>query len=355
MKKGRKVFDLVQELEQQADAIKDYLTPANHMTVDAFGGGEYSELEGFGTFGIRETAHSQLADLVGIPKAYYDRMRSEAELLFANSVNHWLSRDDSRRMVRTLYGQARAVLSDKYRPLDNADLVQVTLPTLIERGFEIVSAEATERKLYVKAVLPQLAGEVKVGDVVQMGLVITNSEIGHGTLRVDPLLYWLTCLNGAQLLDSRVKKFHVGRGNGELDHAREFFRTETRIAEDRLFWLQLRDVVQGTASREYFQRQLEKLQAAAADRIEGDPVGVVQLAAKRYRLSETETNATLTHFLAGHNRQPELTRYGLMQAVTRMSQDVESYDRATELEQLGGVILEMPRQEWRTLAQARAQ
>ena len=67
-----------------------------------------------------------------------------------------------------------------------------------------------------------------VGDVVQMGLVITNSEIGHGSLRIDPLLYFLTCKNGAQLLDSRVKKYHVGRGNGELEHVREFFTAGTQ-------------------------------------------------------------------------------------------------------------------------------
>ena len=82
---------------------------------------------------------------------------------------------------------------------------------------------------------------------------------------------------------------HVGRATGELENAREFFRTETQTAEDRLFFLQLRDVVQGTASIDYFQTQVEKLRAAAADGIVGDPIGVVELAAKRYRLTEPES------------------------------------------------------------------
>ena len=80
MKTGRKnIFDMVQELEQRADAMLDYQIPANRMTVDAFCGAEHLELEGYGTFGMQETAHGQLAELVGIPKAYYDRMRDEAE------------------------------------------------------------------------------------------------------------------------------------------------------------------------------------------------------------------------------------------------------------------------------------
>jgi hypothetical protein len=188
-----------------------------------------------------------------------------------------------------------------------------------------------------------------------MGLAITNSEIGQGTLRIDPLILFLCCMNGAQLQDSRVKKFHVGRGYGELEHGREFFRTSTQAAEDQLFWMQIRDVVQGTASIDYFQTQVEKLRAAATDGIVGDPIGVVELAARRYRLTEAERNATLRHFLAGHNGKSELTRYGLLQAITAASQSADiDYERANTLEQLGGIILEMPRNEWRTLAEARA-
>jgi len=345
----------VREVDRQAEAIRDYETPANRMTVDTIGGAEELELEGYGTFLMRETGARSPGRPGRHPQAYYDRMREKAPLLFANSVNHWLSLNESKRLVRTADGEARAVLSGKYRPLDNAPLVQVTLPALQERGFKIVSAEVTERKLYLKAVLPKFEGEVKVGDIVQFGLAITNSEIGHGSLRIDPLLFFLACDNGAQLLDSRVKKFHVGRGSGELEHAREFFSAGTQAREDELFWLQIGDVIQGTASVDYFRKQVEKLRAAAADRIEGDPVGVVEVAAKRYRLTEAERNATLTHFLAGHNGQSELTRYGLMQAITAASQAPEmTYGRSSELEQLGGVILEMPRAEWQTLAAGRA-
>ena len=94
---------------------------------------------------------------------------------------------------------------------------------------------------------------------------------------------------------------------------------------------------------------------ATADQIEGDPVAVVELAALRYRLTEAERNATLTHFLTGHAGGIQLTRYGLMQAITATSHSLDMpYSRATELEQLGGTILEMPRQERRMHATAQA-
>jgi hypothetical protein len=38
--------------------------------------------------------------------------------------------------------------------------------------------------------------------------------------------------------------------------------------------------------------------------------------------------------------------------VTRMSADVESYDRATELERVGAKVIELPKHEWREIAEA---
>jgi len=41
--------------------------------------------------------------------------------------------------------------------------------------------------------------------------------------------------------------------------------------------------------------------------------------------------------------------YGLSNAVTRFSQDVDSYDRATDLETIGYKILTMPKKQWNRL------
>jgi hypothetical protein len=39
-------------------------------------------------------------------------------------------------------------------------------------------------------------------------------------------------------------------------------------------------------------------------------------------------------------------------AVTRAAEDVESYDRASQLEVLGGEIIELAKSDWRELAMA---
>ena len=50
----------------------------------------------------------------------------------------------------------------------------------------------------------------------------------------------------------------------------------------------------------------------------------------------------MQHLIEGR----DLTLYGLANAVTRYSQDVESYDRATDLESIGYNILSMPAKRW---------
>ena len=46
-------------------------------------------------------------------------------------MNAWLEREEGeRQLLRTLDGKVRAVLSERYRRLDNYDLLEHVLPTL---------------------------------------------------------------------------------------------------------------------------------------------------------------------------------------------------------------------------------
>jgi hypothetical protein len=81
-------------------------------------------------YGVTPLARRQLADKLKIPYAYFERMRTEQPVLLDRNVNTWLQSDDDRRMIRTLDGNVRAVLSERYRRLDNFDLAESVLPIL---------------------------------------------------------------------------------------------------------------------------------------------------------------------------------------------------------------------------------
>ena len=57
------------------------------------------------------------------------------------------------------------------------------------KGVIIESCEVTEAHLYLKVVNKKMKTEVTVGDVVQAGFVIINSEVGLGHLTVEPMIF----------------------------------------------------------------------------------------------------------------------------------------------------------------------
>ena len=65
-------------------------------------------------------------------------------------------------------------------------------------------------------------------------------------------------------------------------------------------------------------------------------------------LNDNERAGVLRHLIA----EGQLSGYGLVNAVTHYSQEVEDYDRATEFEALGGRLIDLPAHEWKGLAEA---
>lgn len=352
MKTGCSLVSLAQTLEHQLTLKKDLIVPSSlvhHSTTDQ--GLSRLVVNEAGTpvnYSVTPLARRQLAEKLKIPHAYFERMREEQPALLDQNVNAWLQREDERRMLRTLNGQVRAVLSDRYRRLDNYDLVEHVLPIiqqLPEVRFE--SVELTETRMYLKCVTPRLRYEMAPGDVVQAGVVISNSEVGHGTLSVQPLLYRLVCRNGLIAADRALRKTHVGRMLGTEEESLQVFQDDTLRADDQAFFLKVRDVVQAAVSEATFLQTAQKMQKTLQIKLTGDPVRTVEVLAQRYGLNDTERSGVLRALIA----EADLSGYGIVNAVTHFSQEVESYDRASELEAIGGKLIELGTTEWKGLTE----
>ena len=338
MKNGKTTEQLAQEIVRQQNAKRDFLIPANKINPFAHDG--HIEL-GFGikdndselfTAPLNNNGHIQLGDYCKIPKKYYDMMIPHPELL-ATNLKHWLERSNSKRMVRTLDGQVRAFLSDKYRRLDNFDLAQQVLPMLNEVDAQIESCEITDNKLYIKAITHKTQAEVTRGDVVSAGILISNSETGHGSLSVKPLVYRLVCSNGLVADDFAMRKYHAGR-HTEMEQIE--FSNETIQADDIAFWLKVRDLVTFSLHEATFGRIVDKLRESTVRKVE-EPTKAIEMVTKKFNLGDEEQKGVLFHLIQGG----DLTSWGLGNAVTRMAQDVRSYDRSTELEHIGYEVMKL--------------
>jgi hypothetical protein len=348
MKTGMSLSQLAAEVERQQASKRDFVadTRKTTLTPDA----SSLTLGDLGTFDLTEVAHGQVAEHLKVPRPFYDRLKTFHPDLLSDTVNTLFQREHKRRMVRTLDGKARAFLSDRYRPLDNADLLAAVMPVILQMGdgVRVESMTVTDSRLYIKAVFPKIEGEVKVGDPVQAGVVISNSEIGLGSLSVMPMLYRLVCLNGAIMSTFGQRQYHIGKRAAAEEQAYEMFSDETLRADDNAFWLKVRDTVKAAANEVGFRRMLDLARTSAGQPIVGDPTAVIEVTAKRYNINEAERSAILRSLIEGG----DLSQWGLANAVTAVSQDVESYDRATELERVGGSLIELPTSEWSVLSRA---
>lgn len=354
----RRTLDLQElsaELMRRQESKKDYVVDTRRMSFQTESKRSTlsfdlpsGEADG-GT--VNEHAHGQLADRLSIPKKYYDRMRADAPTLLDANVNHWFYNGPEKRLVRMLDGNVRAVLSDTYRRLDDFDLMQYVLPIFAEiDGLEFQQAALSETKLYVRAILPGLAREVKpgLGDIVTAGVALSNSEVGNGSLSVEPFVWRLACLNGMTLPDRKMRKYHLGSRLEETAEVRAAFSEETISADDNAFFMKVGDLVRNALSEVQFATIVDQL-AAAQDGVEiENPVAATQMLAQSFSLTQAEEQNVLLHLAKGG----DLSKFGAAQAITAAAKQTESFERQAEMEEFGGALILSPVAEWRKVAEA---
>ena len=354
MKYGKTLTELAMELDRQNKAKKDYLVDTRNMVMDA--GPSHTQLsirnDTTGQtliLGVNEVAHNQIGTTLGIPAKYYDKMRSDNPELLAQNVNSWFEKNPKNHLVRTLDGVARAFLSDSYRRIDNYDIAQKAVLPVLSEIFDLMnpqnSFEVTDERLYLKVVNPRLTTEVVPGDIVQAGILITNSEVGLGSLTIQPLVYRLVCSNGMVVNDAKVRKYHVGRKNEALEDF-TLYSSETLMADDRALQLKIRDTVKMVAEQARFEKVVEMMRNAREAKITTTNIPqMVELAAPDFGYTKQEGQGILDYLIRGG----DLSLYGFANATTRFAQDVSSYDRSTTLESIGYDIMGMSTARWNKL------
>ena len=355
MKEGKTLQELAAELERQQLAKKDLIVSTGVLSMDSRddGGIALNVMGGqmIQHYDVGEIAHRQIGQFLKIPATYYDRMRREYPQLLTLNANGWFAQmPQAKRMLRTLDGTARALLSDRYRRIDNFEVASAVLPIISRmEGAGVESCELTDSRMYLKVVNPRVTAEIKKGDIVQAGVLISNSEVGMGSVTVSPLIYRLVCSNGMIAEDGKLRKYHVGRANESREDF-SIYRNETIEADDKAFLMKLEDSVKAAVDQARFAAIVDKLRESTEATFQPQQVQqVVELASKEYGFTDSESSGILGHLAAGG----DLSLYGLANAVTRQAQDVASYDRSTELEATGYRIITMAPSLWRSLTKER--
>ena len=338
------VTDFRQEVARRELAKEDYIVSQNAILMD-FNDGSLNFQEKH--YPLTDYSHKQLADRLQIPRKYYEMIDRIAGLRAFN-VNQLLMHEERKKfMLRTLDDKVRAVLSERFKPFDNAFVLQPLFEVLEEFPHSTIKTQVlTDLKMFIQVIFPGITADVRPGDPIQCGITIVNSETGSAAFDIKQLIWRQICSNGA-VASSVMRRYHVGRrvGNDESDYT--IFKDDTIAAELHSFKLRIRDVLSHTLTQDSFNEVVAQYRQAADDKFD-KPKVVIENVTKRFNFTETQADKTFGNLISG----ADMTRYGLSNAITAMAKEVDNRDRQYEIERHGFDIINMTANEWGKMVKA---
>lgn len=343
MKKGLTLTELAAKVEAQAAQKVDLLADTRNVRV-VFDQERQPKLKiegtSLGMMEISDYAHGQIAAKTNIPKKFYDRIMEKYPDVYKMCVNAIFVAESERRMIRTLGGKVRALVSDKYRRLDNEHLLLLgILPALqnnqLGHEIEIASSQITETHLYLQVGVPSMKAEIVPGDTIHTGFMVRNSEVGASSLGVYPFFTRLVCKNGMVMTSLGKRKFHVGRTIEETESV-HLFSDETLRADDKAFFLKVRDMIRACITQEAFDDMVQSMRDAAAKEVSVE--SAPKILESSFNLLKHE--ASMAQQIMQINMERDGSNFWSMSnAVTQLANQTEDYDRAMELQVIGGRIV----------------
>ena len=368
MKQGIGSYEaLREEVDRRARCKVDIVADVRDVEVSTDGGGirfkkdipidhAYWHLHG-------GHALEQMFSHYGIPISYLRRIEaSESKTLIAKNLNHWFqNRNDDRanRMFRctTDGSKVTAFLSDQYGRLDD-EMVMDSLDPVLDSisEYELGSCNVNDRYFNLKILLPKLQEEVKVGQIVRGGFMASNCSIGLGTL--DFTRFWevVMCKNGmvGYRLGDGVHRIHrsIRLPVGILP---QYWNSSVPMAHDIVE--DLREVVTNCTSEEGFKGYIKTMRDATEgekvrylDRISDNlkTIPAVEWLGDKFNLTSAVKVRITNAFLS----TGDYSKWGFVNGITNAANDHPDYDEATQLEELGGRILQFNNSQWSDIAHA---
>ena len=288
---------------------------------------------------LHDNALSQFADKAGIGMTYLRHLQEQkspwAQSLLAHTLKEHAHEvlPSERFLVRSHAGQARAMLSDRFRRIDCRPGLDALLGESQKVGALVSDAVVTDVRASVRVLIPRVL-EVSPGEFIVLGLAWANSDYGKGaqSLALFALRVW--CLNGATL-EQEMRQVHLG---GRLTDWEIRYSERTIAADSRATTLAMRDTARALLSPAHMERTTDMIRTAASQAI--DVKGKTADLRKRLgktladRIAETYTSADVEALPPGN------TAWRLSNAISWVAkQDDVDAETRLDLEKEAGAAL----------------
>jgi hypothetical protein len=207
-------------------------------------------------------ALGQIAGRAGVPLPYLRELAAPQSAPWQHQLaseilgQHHGNAGDVRVLVRSVRGQLRGWVSDKYRRLDSRPLVDALATEARTVGAVPIDGVATETRVAIKVIVPRILEPIP-GEFLVYGGEWSNSDFGNGTHSFRTFALRVVCLNG-MTRENLLKQVHLGgRLSEEIEFSDRTHRLDTAASVSAL-----RDVVRGALGPSGRDRMIEHIRAA---------------------------------------------------------------------------------------------
>ena len=220
----------------------------------------------------RRTVHrhalGQVAEKAGVPGAYLTELTTNAKPWQAELAAHVLDQHfrqgnpDARFLARSVSGELRGFLSDRYRRLDSRPLLDAFAEACGAVGAVPVEGTVTDTRLSLKAFLPMVFEPIE-NEVMCLGIDWSNSDFGNGKHAVRAMIWRLWCTNKATCEDALAQVHLGGRLGDDIEFSQKTYELDTRTSVSAL-----RDTVKGLLGPAKVNTLLETIKSANEKQID---------------------------------------------------------------------------------------
>lgn len=271
-----------------------------------------SEMQTIPAVQFNEHAHNQLLARLDIPQKLWERWDVATKFIVMNKMfqnDTKLERDVLLRIQDN--NTVRALMSSRFEPYDNLELLRTLEPFCAESKVQVAFND--ELTTNISLTFPQTATEIKLGDIVEQGVHIRNSEVGMASVTVSSYVFRLRCYNGL-----------VGGGDGGSYHFRHIGDGDS-----------LRERVASAVESAVLEAQKVTAQFKQALEIAIDnPIERLQKVVEDNKLSKDDFNMMINSFTL----EPDHNLFGVVNAVTRTATQFDG-EKAYELQRIGTKLL----------------
>lgn len=333
---------LLNHIEKENSLLSDYIIPLGNSSPLAFTANDVLKAHFEGNdYTIHKNALGQFGDKFGIPQRYVHNLNQTdwgRNLLKDILTEHRSHIERDRVLFRTVGGQLRGVLSDRYRRLNSEQIYEQFINASNNLGATIYDVAYTDTKSYISTIIPKVF-EIPTennGNVYSVfGARISNSDFGDGALEVRAFQMNVVCMNG-MVSESTLKQIHLGKKLPD----NMVFSEQTYKLDTRAMASAVNDIITNTLSSDRIIETVSKIKKASSEEIDISKaiVKLPKMGMLKEEIQEVNDMLIANNYEDGV--QGKATKWKLSQAITSVSNSKDAR-RKEELNELAGKLISL--------------